>query len=344
MLLGQGKRATTIDELISPGLRAALDRLDVRSARVFAGKLQGERRGKRRGSGVEFADHRPYVAGDDLRRLDWSVFARLDRFMVKIFLEDEDLAVHLVLDRTASMDAGSPPKLLGAQRLAMALGYVGLAGNNRVSVWTFDGAEVRRLGGIRGRAAAPRLGAFLLGSTADPDAPPPESGGVDSVTGRVAGARSFAAAMRVIGGGITSGPGLVLLISDFLIESGLEEGLAMLTLPAAGGGARAVAAGGGRSDLWCFEVLSPGELDPSTEAEEGSFTGDLLLIDSESGRTREVTVSRASIRRYREALAAHRARLRAAATARGAPVFEVRSDRDPDELVLGALRRAGLIV
>src|SRR5690606_9722395 len=119
----------SVDELISSHLCARLDRIDVLSRKVFAGKLQGERRSKRRGQSVEFADYRPYVAGDDLRRIDWNALARLDKFFIRIFLEEVDLSLHLVLDASASMDAGEPNKLIAAQRIAMALGYIGLVNN-----------------------------------------------------------------------------------------------------------------------------------------------------------------------------------------------------------------------
>ena len=117
-----------MDELLGPDLAARLDRLDVISRKIFAGKLPGERRSKRRGRSVEFDDYREYVPGDDLRHIDWNVYARLDRFFIKLFREEEDLAVHILLDASPSMDAGGgerePSKLVFAQRLAMAVAYV----------------------------------------------------------------------------------------------------------------------------------------------------------------------------------------------------------------------------
>src|SRR5580765_6674127 len=121
MLVGSANRPSTIDELLGPELLSRLDRLDVLSRKVFAGKLPGERRSRKRGTSVEFDDYRNYVAGDDLRRVDWNVFARLDKFFLKLFREEEDLALHIAIDASASMDAGSPSKLVFAQRLAMAL-------------------------------------------------------------------------------------------------------------------------------------------------------------------------------------------------------------------------------
>ena len=98
----------SIDELLGPELSRALDRLDVLSRKVFAGKLPGERRSKRRGRSVEFDDYRAYVPGDDLRHIDWNVFARFDRFVIKLFKEDEDLAVRVLLDYYHQATLNSP--------------------------------------------------------------------------------------------------------------------------------------------------------------------------------------------------------------------------------------------
>ena len=103
-------RATRVDELIDGALMARLDRLDVVSRKIFSGKLQGERRSKRRGRSVEFADFRPYVHGDDLRFVDWNIYGRLDRLFLKMFLEEEDLSLLVLLDASASMGPSQPPR------------------------------------------------------------------------------------------------------------------------------------------------------------------------------------------------------------------------------------------
>jgi uncharacterized protein (DUF58 family) len=179
------RRPLDPSELIPPGLAAALDQLDVSTRRMFPGKLHGERRSKARGRSVEFEDFRPYVPGDDLRHVDWNVFARLDRFFIKIFQEEQDLALHIVLDCSASMDAGTPSKLLFGQRVAMALGYLGLVNNNRVALWLFGGgAAVKRLPPMRGRTSAQRLAKFLIDETFAPSG----SSGGDRLPRRARGA------------------------------------------------------------------------------------------------------------------------------------------------------------
>src|SRR3984885_1971707 len=98
--------------LLSPEFMARLDQLDVVSRKLLAGKMKGERRSKRRGQSVEFADYRNYVVGDDLRFIDWNIYARLDRLFLKLFLEEEDLSLYILIDVSKSCDYGNPNKAL----------------------------------------------------------------------------------------------------------------------------------------------------------------------------------------------------------------------------------------
>src|SRR5262247_4208490 len=103
--------ATTDSKLLPPDLMAQLERLELVSRKVFRGRMKGERRSKRKGQSVEFADFRSYVPGDDLRFIDWNTYARLDRLFLKLFLEEEDLHFYALIDSSASMDFGTPTKL-----------------------------------------------------------------------------------------------------------------------------------------------------------------------------------------------------------------------------------------
>src|SRR5438552_7630160 len=122
------------DLLLDPAFMARLDQLDVMSRKLLAGKMKGERRSKRRGQSVEFADYRTYVIGDDLRFIDWNIYARLDRLFLKLFLEEEDLSVYVLVDMSKSCDYGDPHKALYLKRVAAAIGYIGLVNYNRVSI------------------------------------------------------------------------------------------------------------------------------------------------------------------------------------------------------------------
>src|SRR5688572_12400781 len=128
------KRPASLEELLDSQLIARVSQLDITSKKIFAGKLKGERRSKKRGESVEFADHRAYVVGDDLRHIDWNIFGRLDKLFLKLFLEEEDLCLHVVIDCSASHDCGQPNKFLFMQQVAMSLGYIGLVNLNRVAM------------------------------------------------------------------------------------------------------------------------------------------------------------------------------------------------------------------
>ena len=118
-MIDSRKRLT---DLLDPNFMNRLDSLDVMSRKILQGKLQGERRSKRRGQSVEFADHRPYVPGDDLRFVDWNIYGRLERLFLKLYLEEQDLTVHIMADASGSMTIGEPSKELFIKKLTAALG------------------------------------------------------------------------------------------------------------------------------------------------------------------------------------------------------------------------------
>ncbi|MBY0308621.1 MAG: DUF58 domain-containing protein [Phycisphaerales bacterium] len=349
----------TVADLLPPALAARLDALDIRSRRVFAGKLQGERRSKRRGRSVEFDDFRPYVAGDDLRHIDWNVYARLDRFFLKLFQEEEDLTVHVTLDASASMLAGSGgvTKLLAAARLAMAAAYVSLANNNRVvmsAIGLPEGGEpvagvvpapesgLVGLEPLRGRSSTHRVGSYLLAVVR-------AAAGAPLGEGRVT---SFSAGLRAIASSRT-GRGVMVVISDLLIPPAPPSGQGEKEEPGYAAGLRYIAAGEGLFEPFVFQVLAPGELDPAAESPLGGegppggrrspVWGDLRLLDAETGASREVTVTGELLRRYRAAAARYVASAAAWCRARGIEHALMTSDQAPETAVVDAMRKAGLL-
>lgn len=326
----------SLEELIEPGLAARLDRLDLLSRKMLAGKLPGERRSKRRGRSVEFDDFRNYIPGDDLRHIDWNVYARLDRLFIKLFREDEDLALHVLVDASASMNAGTPSKIVFAHQLAMALAYVGVVNQNRVSVATFGGvdrdgegsragASLRQLSPVRGRPGVARIGRFLLESLASAER---------AASGNVGAIIDLNRALRTLAQS-RAGKGIVVVLSDFLTPSADETGYI------AGLNALAASEAGGY-DSYCLQVLAPAEIDPRKDAERG-LVGDLRLTDIESGTGAEVTVSTALVARYRARFGAYVDGVARACRARGIAHFVVPSDSRVDELVVGTLRRGGML-
>ena len=220
---------TVFDE----GFLRQLERLLVVMRSPVRGGLKGGRRSVKRGQSVEFADYRDYALGDDLRQLDWNVYARLERLFVKLFIEEEDVTVTLLVDASASMASGRPAKLLFAKRAAAALGYIGLASEDRVTVSALAGRMSRRRAAMRGSGRVFRLLADL--SAIEP---------ADGPTDLVAAARHAAAQLH--------GKGVVILFSD-LLDPGADRII------------RELAATG--SELIVLHVLSPDELDPALEGD-----------------------------------------------------------------------------
>jgi uncharacterized protein (DUF58 family) len=140
--------------LLEPKLMAKLERMELVSRKIFRGRMKGERRSRRKGQSVEFADFRNYSPGDDLRFIDWNLFARLDRLYLKLFLEEEDLHLYILIDDSLSMSFGTPTKLHFAKQLGAALGYIGLCRGDRVSFSTFNHSRAKV---YRGRSNAIRM-------------------------------------------------------------------------------------------------------------------------------------------------------------------------------------------
>src|SRR5436309_11514612 len=147
--------------LLDPQFLARLEQLELVSRKIFTGRMKGERLSKRKGQSVEFADYRNYVVGDDLRFLDWNLYARLDKLFLRLFMEEEDLHFYLLLDNSLSMDFGTPTKLHYARQVAAALGFVGLVNLDRVMVEVFNDRLTQSLPALRGRRSLWRLLEFL---------------------------------------------------------------------------------------------------------------------------------------------------------------------------------------
>jgi len=207
---------------------AQLERLSLLSKRTFRGSVKGERRSPRRGQSVEFADYRAYGVGDDLRYVDWNVYARLDRLYLKLFVDEEDLCLHLLVDASASMGFGDPSKLDHAARLAAALGFVGLVGLERVGVGVVRERMAEGFNPARGRSQVLPLMNFL-GRL--------EPGGATSLN---EGLSAYALRSREAG--------LAVLVSDLMDPGGYERGLKALLER--------------RFDVHVVHVLAPDEMNP----------------------------------------------------------------------------------
>jgi len=214
--------------LLEPEFLRKLEQLELVSRRIFVGRMKGERKSKRRGSSVEFAEHRNYTFGDDLRHIDWNVYGRLDKLFLKLFLEEEDLHVYTLLDTSLSMDFGTPTKLRYGKQVAAALAFIGLVNHDRVMLDTFSARLDAGLRGIRGRSQMYRVVDYLEHL---------EPTGRSDLT---VAAREFAIRH--------AGKGVVVVISDFLDKHGYQDALRYLL-------ARNL-------DIFVIQVLSQQEVEP----------------------------------------------------------------------------------
>ncbi len=222
-----------------------LDVLALAARNRAHGQLRGMHRSRRVGTGMVFADYRPYAEGDDIRHIDWGIYLRMDRLILRLFEEEADQPVYLFVDSSLSMDYGTPNKLEYARRLAGALAYVALLNHDRVNVCSFAESLGDTLPTRRGKNQAPQVFRFL--QRIEPH-----------------GRTSLAAALRRY----FSAPrtrGVVVLISDFLDPAGVEESVAVLRRF--------------RHDVALMHVVSPEEVDPQlpeeavlVDAEEGNAT------------------------------------------------------------------------
>lgn len=289
--------------LLSPPLLKKLDALALQTKRAFTGSSKGEKRSTKRGSSVEFADFRSYNLGDDIRRIDWNAYARFEKLYLKMFLEEEDLDITLLIDASLSMQFGAPStKLLAASQIAGAIGYIGLTNFDRVGAAVFDTSIRGWFPPTRGRGAAGQLFKFL-------EAQEP-SGTVD-----------LAAVMKRIATQARRS-GMAVVLSDFLLQDGYEAGLK--TLAARG------------FEVTVIQVLDRAELEPE-------LVGDLKLVDVETGVIREISVSDALLRSYKRNVENYCGNLRAFCLRYGMNYLLVANDTPIDVTMTRLLRGVGIV-
>lgn len=243
VLVTSDKKNITLD----PEFLRRLARLKLETRMILGGVMKGEKRSKKYGTSVEFADYRDYHRGDDLRYLDWNIYARLERFFLKLFQEEEDLTVHVLVDTSASMQTGDPPKVDHAKKLAAALSYIGLTNLDRLSLTTFSDQLGKGTQLLRGRAHLATLLDLLNNA---------ETGGR---TNFFESMKSFSTRHR--------SRGLVFVISDFLDPVNVKEGIKRLKY--------------NKNDILLLHVLDRTELDPELRGDwalTDSETGEVVEV------------------------------------------------------------------
>lgn len=219
--------------LLPPELLARLEKMELVSRKIFRGRMKGERRSRRKGQSVEFADFRNYVPGDDVRFIDWNTYARLDRLFLKLFLEEEDLHFYALIDASRSMDFGDPTKLHYAKKLAAALGFIGLVRGDRVKIEALAQTAAGAAPVLRGRRSLWTMLDHLEAIQPDDAVPLAE------------GCKNFC--LR------NSGKGIVVLISDLMDKDGYETALRYFLAQ--------------EMDVYVVHVLSAEELEPDLQGD-----------------------------------------------------------------------------
>jgi uncharacterized protein (DUF58 family) len=315
------------DSLLDPAFLRKLERLRIQARRAFPGTMRGERRSTRRGASVEFADFRKYEAGDDFRHVDWNIYARLERLMLRQFIEEEDVRIDILVDKSESMRFGEPrSKFDFARRAAAALTFLGISSLDRVGVAAFDAVLRERLKAQRGRGHLLNVLRFLDALAEDQRNAPGATEQTGSQTPGAAMPPATGASARTDLSAVLRGfqrangrPGILFVISDFLDASGFRTEMKLLARRG--------------FDLNLIQVLATDELAPQA-------AGDWLFVDSETGETREITVNERLVAAYKTALGEYTHGLASFCRSQGIGYTLVSADAAFEELLLKNLIEA----
>lgn len=271
--------------------------------KLRSGRLRGERRSTKRGAGLEFSDYREYAPGDDLRRLDWNLYARSDRPFIKLMEEEEDLAVHLLVDASGSMGWGTGEKFAFALQLALALGAISLAAGEQLIVSLLrDGVTELRYGPARGAHHLLRLYEALASC---------RPGSATQLN------RSLAAyALQ------SARPGLVMLLSDLLDPGGVAQGIRRLRSRG--------------HEVKMIHLMAPEEIDPP-------LVGDLRLVDVETQAAVEATLDEGLRRVYRDRLRDWRGEIESECRRQSTGYLFATTETPWEAFVLSDMRKAGFV-
>lgn len=279
--------AIAFAELFDADFLAAVERLRILARRVPRGGRPAEQRSAALGSGIEFRDFRPYVAGDDLRAVDWNIYRRLGRVFLRLFEEVEDLPLYLLPDLSASMFLEDPPRARAALRTTLALAAIGLSQQDAVGLLPFSD-ELRMV--MRPRSGKGRLMAFAERLAALPRA----------------GHTDLGRSLRRLNG-MALRRGLVVILSDFFDPRGIDAVLEEL---------RRV-----RHRLLLVQLVRKTD-------REATLSGDLRLVDCETGDHADVSITAEVLTRYRAAYDRFADTLTAFAHQRQCGLLRLDCDRD----------------
>jgi uncharacterized protein (DUF58 family) len=307
------------NSLLDPIFLRKLELLRIQGRKAFPGTMRGERRSTRRGASVEFADFRKYEAGDDFRHVDWSIYARLERLMLRQFVEEEDVRIDILIDQSPSMHFGSPmTKFDFARRAAAALAFLAVSSLDQVGVATFDTAIRLQKRASRGRGHLLAVLNFLESLSADEkpssknDLPPEQDGRIAAAKAQLNPRTSLSGVLRNYQQA-TLRPGILFVISDFLDEDDFRTAAKLLVQR--------------KFDVNFIQVLADEEVNPEV-------AGDLLMVDAESGDEREITANERAVAAYKKMLAQYTSSLETFCKANGLGYTFLQASASFEDLLL----------
>ena len=295
--------------MLTPQFLKQLEPFHIQSNRSFRGKFRGERRSPNRGVGMEFADYRVYEPGDDLRHVDWNIYARLGKLFIKLFQADEGLPLALLIDNSHSMEFGTPTKLTCAKQIAAALGYIALGHADSLTVYTCTERLSAVLPPASSTSQFSRLTKVLTAITAR---------GQTRLTECL---RQLPMYQRH--------PCAVAVLSDFLDPNGYEQGFKLLT--------------GRGFSLTAIHLTSSEEMNPQLYLENTPTGGDWLVEDAETGETRAITINPETLSQYQNQQQVFCETLQRFCTNQGIGYAQLQSDMPVEPFILQELHKAGFI-
>ncbi len=295
------------NRLLSTKILSQLEHLSLSSRRRLRSNVLGGRKSVRHGASVEFTDYRDYLPGDDLRYVDWKAYGRLSRLLVRLFTEEDDLTLHLILDSSSSMRFGEPvSKLRFGQQLCAALGVIALSSFDRCSLTILPVTRGGNTPLMRGASAVSTLLRRLGGNQA--------AGSAKLASGLIRFARSSVS------------PGVIVIVSDYY-EHDISPGL--LTRLAK------------RHSVILAHIVEPSELDPLLGL--GNEGDEVRLVDSETGAYIEITLTPTAIADYKKQFDEFSTGIETMAKSCGANYLRISTDTPIEEVVLGSLRQKRIV-
>ena len=295
--------------MLTPQFLKQLDPFHIGAKHSFRGKFRGERRSLNRGTGMEFADYRAYEPGDDLRYVDWNIYARLGKLFIKLHHTDEDLPLALLLDSSRSMEFGTPTKLTCAKQIVAALGYIALAHADSVAIYTCTERLSVALPPTSGKSQFSRLTKAITAIAAD---------GQTRLTECLKQLPMYQRA-----------PGMVVILSDFLDPDSYAADFKSLL---------------GRGFLiTAIHLVSQEEIDPQAHMENAATGSDWLVEDAETGETRAITFNAEILTQYQAQQQTFCADLQRFCIDQGIGYAQLKNNSPIEPFVLQELHRIGLI-